>query len=92
MIVGSVVRVAGSGWNPKFGVMAAILAFFGCAFGNYLCIVAIISKTENLGYMEVIHTLGLAGTFGVMTTSFGIMDLLFYGIAISSAYRLGFRE
>jgi len=92
MIVGVAVRVAGSGWDSKFGVMAAILALFGCAFGNYLCVIAVISRSEDLGYMEVIQALGLTGTFGVMTASFGMMDILFYGIAISSAYRLGFRE
>lgn len=93
MIVGLAVRYGGNGWESKFGILAAVLAFVGCVLGNYLSVISVIVRSEEgLAYLEVIFALGLEGALAVMKESFGIMDVLFYGIAVSSAYRMGYRE
>ncbi len=93
MVVGIAVRYGGNGWESKFGVMAAVLAFAGCVVGNYLSIVAMIAQTEEgVGYVEVMLGLGFEGAWVMMVEFFDIMDILFYGIAVSSAYRMGFQE
>lgn len=92
MIVGAAVRFGGNSWDSKFGVMAAVLALGGCVLGNYLTVIMIVSQMEEgMAYLDVVLALGLGGSAGAMIASFGIMDILFYVIAVSAAYRMGFR-
>ena len=93
MLVGVAVRYGGSGWDSKFGVMAAILAFAGCVLGNYLSIIAVIVRSEEgLSYLQVILGLEFSGALDMMIDFFGVMDILFYFIAVTTAYRMGYRD
>ncbi len=91
-LVGLVVRVAGKGISPPFGVVGAVCSLLGCALGNLLAVVAIVADSEGVPFGSVLGQLSSDVIAELMVATFNPMDLLFYGIAIYEGYRLSFRQ
>lgn len=91
-LVGFSVRYIGAGIDPIFGVIGAILALFGCVFGNLLSQLAFAAQQESVGYFEVFGFLNFDVIREVYVTSFSPMDLVFYAIAAYEGYRFAFRD
>ncbi|MEE9144513.1 MAG: hypothetical protein V3U06_07075 [Candidatus Binatia bacterium] len=91
-LVGIAMRSVGKGIDNVFGVVGAILALFGCALGNLLSVCYLVSVAEKMEYFEVLSRLNPEIIVELMTATFSLMDLLFYGIAVYEGYRLSFRQ
>jgi hypothetical protein len=74
-----------------FGIIGDALAFLGCILGNFLSLVGFISKQENLSLISTLGALDYAKVPNLMVSTFSVMDLLFYGIAVYEGYRFSFR-
>ena len=90
--VGYSIRYFGKGINNIFGVIGGILSFFGCILGNILSICAFISIEESISFWYVLSKLDLSITLGILISTFNVMDLLFYSIAIYEGYKFSFRK
>jgi hypothetical protein len=91
-LVGLGVQLLGKGLSSSFGVAAAVLAGVGCLLGNFLVIIGFVSQEFGLTYGEIFAELDGATMVELMTATFQPMDLLFYGLAIYTGYRGGFRK
>lgn len=91
-LVGYVVRRVGRGIDMSFGIVGAVLALAGCAFGNYFTACALISEYENVGLVEVLLAVDLNMAIEIMIETFSVMDLLFYGLATYYGYKNSFHQ
>lgn len=90
-LVGYAVRYAGKGLDKQFGIAGGALALFGCLLGNFLSIIGFVAQSEDLGYFETLSLIDYGMVPQLMVETFGVMDLLFYGLAIYEGYRFSFR-
>lgn len=91
-LVGFSVRIFGKGISKQFGYAGAICALLGCVVGNFLTIVAFIAMQESMGYLEVLLALDYALVPELMVSTFSVMDILFYGIAVYEGYKFSFKK
>ena len=91
-LVGFLVRAAGKGLDPIFGVTGAVLALFGCALGNLLAVCGMISLQESISIFQILSRLNFSAVKELMAATFSPIDLLFYGIAVYEGYKLSFRQ
>lgn len=89
--VGYAVRRFGKGIDPIFGMMGAALSLFSCVLGNFLSIIGFVAHTEGLDYVETLLLIDYSFVPALMTESFSLIDLLFYGIALYQGYKFSFR-
>src|ERR1041385_8332079 len=92
LIVGVGVRIFGAGVDKYFGVVAAVLALFGCALGNVLSQLAFAADQQSMGYWEALGYMNVDLIIALLTDGFNPMDVLFYGLAVSAAYRISIRK
>jgi hypothetical protein len=90
-IVGFAVRL-GNGIDKIFGILGAVLSLFGCVLGNVLSLIGFVSKQEHLSLADTIAGLDYGKLPQMLTATFSLMDLLFYGIAVYEGYRFSFRR
>ncbi len=90
--VGYAVRYAGKGLDNSFGIAGGALALLGCVLGNFFSIVGFISEAEGLGYFDTLSRINFGMVPQLMTETFSVMDLLFYGIAVYEGYKFSFRQ
>ncbi len=90
--VGYSMRYFGKGIDQVFGITGAALAVISCVIGNFLSIIGFLANQEGLGYFETLLLFDYAYFVPVMTESFGLMDLAFYGFAGYEGYKFAFRE
>jgi hypothetical protein len=86
-LVGWAVRMAGKGTHRAFGIMGALLALSGCAFGNLLTILVLAAQQFGVSLLAVVTRVTPDVVVNLMQLTFRPMDLLFYGIAIYEGYR-----
>lgn len=91
-LVGYAVRISGKGISKIYGVVGAVLSLLGCLAGNLFSVCAILSKQEGIPFFDILTRLNPQIIMDLMTATFGIIDLLFYGIAIYEGYRFSFRR
>ncbi len=91
-LVAFFIRLAGKGLSIKFQLLGALLSFVGCAGGNFLTICYYIAQNEGLGFFEVFPLLDYSAMPEIMASTFSVMDIVFYGIAIYEGYRLSLRQ
>jgi hypothetical protein len=91
-IVGYGIRTLGKSVDQIFGIVGAVISLAGCILGNFLSIVGFVANVEGLGYMETLFVFDYSFLPDVMMESFSPVDILFYGIAIVTGYRLSFRK
>lgn len=86
-LVGIAVRMAGKGSSAVFGCVGALLSLFGCVLGNFLAI-CIAATTNEFGLLDILSTLTPEVVVDAMAESFHPIDLVFYGLALYTGYRL----
>lgn len=91
-LVGFAVRTFGKGIDRSYGVVGAAWSLAGCAAGNLLAVVGLISNQQNIPVIEILKKLNPEIAANLMRATFSPMDLLFYGIAVYEGYRFSFRE
>lgn len=91
-LVGFAVRFAGKGISPVFGAVSAVMALVGCAVGNLMTFTYFIAMSEGLSFMDVATQLDFAIAFEILTSTFEVMDVLFYGLAAYFGYKYAFRQ
>ena len=89
--VGISMRYVGKGIEQIFGITGGIIALFSCLLGNFLSIIGYIANYENLGYFETINLFDYSELIPIMSSTFSLMDLVFYGIAAYEGYKFSFR-
>ena len=89
--VGLVVRKFGNGIDPIFGFWGAGISLFSVLFGNFLSIIGFIANSEGLGYLETLTRFDYSFLPALMSETFSIIDLVFYGIALYEGYKFSFR-
>jgi drug/metabolite transporter (DMT)-like permease len=91
-LVGFAVRAAGKGIDPVFGVVGAALALLGCVLGNLVMVLYFLANKEQMPLLELLSRLDLKLVQRVMTATFDVMDMVFYGIAMYCGYKYAFRQ
>ncbi len=92
MLVGYVVRTFGKGVDKPFGFIGGVLTLAGCALGDLLTACALVARQYDVSILKILGGLDLEMAGELMTTYFGPMDLLFYGLAVWEGYKLSFRK
>jgi hypothetical protein len=90
-LVGYAVRTFGKGVDKSFAVVGAVWSFGGCAVGNLLSVIGVISTRQDIPFFDILEKLNLEIVASLMQATFSPMDLLFYGIAVYEGYRFSFR-
>ena len=90
-LVGFAVRL-GHGRTPAFGLIGAVLALAGCLLGNFLSMVGFVTKSENLDYLKTLSAIDYAKVPDLMRSTFDVMDLVFYAIAVYEGYRFSIKQ
>lgn len=91
-LVGLTMRAAGKGIDPYFGYVGGALALIGCLLGNFFTACWMLADFQAVSVFSVLGEMTPAAAFDLMSVTFGIMDLFFYGIAVYQGYKLSFRR
>ncbi len=91
-MVGLGMRYFGKGVDQIYGITAAGIALLSCVLGNFLSIYFWAADFMNVGYQSVFNILGYNHGLKYMAENFHFMDVIFYGLAVYTGYRLSFRN
>jgi hypothetical protein len=92
IIVGAAVRFGGRGANFIFGVIAALFALGGTVLGNFFAVAEFVSQFRGLTFFEMFSPDEIPFVINGFTRNFEIIDLLFYGLAVYTAFNAASRE
>ncbi len=92
VLVGFSIRLAGKGIDQTFGIAGAALALIGCVVGNVLTMTYFIAANEGMSFMDILVQLDFAITYELLASTFEIIDVLFYGMAVYFGYKYAFRQ
>lgn len=87
-LVGFAVRL-GHGTTKVFGVLGGTLALLGCLLGNFLSWIGFLARNQEVSVFSVLSATDMS-LLSAMIEAFGVMDLVFYGIAVYEGYRFSF--
>jgi hypothetical protein len=90
--VGLTIRKFGNGIDTIFGYWGAGISLFSVLLGNFLSITGLIANSEGLEYIETLILFDYSYLPQVMGTTFGLTDLVLYGIAMFEGYKFCFRK
>jgi len=91
-LVGIAIRAMGRGIDQVFGVVGAVMALVGCVLGNVFTIVWYISAQTGSSLLSVLTQLDMELVIDLITETFQVMDILFYGLALYFGYKYAFRQ
>jgi hypothetical protein len=91
-LVGIAVRAGGKGIDQVFGVVGAVLSLIGCVLGNLFTVAWFVSQEFGVPASEVLSGLDPESAIELLSATFEVMDLLFYGLAVYFGYRYAFRQ
>jgi len=91
-LVGIAMRTMGKGIDQVFGAVGATLALFSCVLGNVFTIAWYISAQTGSSLLGVLTELDMELTIDLITETFQVMDILFYGLALYFGYKYSFRQ
>lgn len=90
-LVGYAMRFFGKGMDQIFGIVSAIFALAGCVLGNLLAACSLLALKQGTPLLEELTRLDLEQAIALLTQSFHPLDIVFYGMAIYTAYQQAFR-
>ncbi len=91
-LVGIAVRAGGKGIDQVFGFVGAVLSLVGCLLGNLFTVAWFMSQEFGVPIGDVLSGLDPESALELIASTFQVMDLLFYGLAIYFGYRYSFRQ
>jgi drug/metabolite transporter (DMT)-like permease len=91
-LAGSAMRFFSGGRERIEGIVAGIVAFFGCVLGNLLATVMTFAQHEHMSpATTAVVALGVLANpslaYRLSAETFNVMDVVFYAIAIYAGYR-----
>ncbi|GBF31769.1 hypothetical protein MnTg04_01735 [bacterium MnTg04] len=92
VLVGFSVRFAGKGVDQTFGFAGATLSLIGCVVGNILTITYFVAVNKGMAFMDILVQLNPGIIYEMLTSTFEIIDVLFYGLAGYFGYKYAFRQ
>ena len=92
VLVGFSMRFAGKGIDQTFGIAGATLSLIGCVVGNILTITYFVAVNRDMSFMDIIVQLNPGIIYEMLTSTFEIIDVLFYGMAVYFGYKFAFRQ
>lgn len=91
-LVGVAVRWQGRGFEVRYAVLGAALAFAGVFAGNFLTILGLLCKRDHAPFFEALQNFPFAELPAFMRATFEPMDVLFYALAIWCGWKYSRRE
>ena len=91
-LVGIAMRTMGKGIDQVFGVVGAVMALVGCALGNVFTIAWYLSAQTGSSLLSVLTQLDMELVINLITETFQVIDILFYGLALYFGYKYAFRQ
>lgn len=92
VLVGYSMRFAGKGIDQTFGIAGAALSLIGCVVGNILTITYFVAVNRDMSFMDIFVQLNPGIIYEMLTSTFEIIDVLFYGMAVYFGYKFAFRQ
>ncbi len=89
--VGITLRKFGNGIDKVFGIWGAAISLFSVLLGNFLSIIGFLANSVEFGYLETLIRFDYTFLPEIMSETFSVMDVFFYGIAVYEGYRFSFR-
>jgi hypothetical protein len=86
-LTGVGVKLLGRGVDRSFQMAGAVLALAGCLAGNLMVVVIFGSLETGLSVSTILAGLTAPIIIDLYAATFNVMDLLFYGLAITIGYR-----
>lgn len=91
-LTGIAVRAGGKGIDQVFGIVGGAMSLVGCVLGNLFTVAWYVSQEFGVPVSEVLSGLDPESAIELMSATFEVMDLLFYGLAVYFGYRYAFRQ
>lgn len=91
-LVDFAVRIFGRGITRPFAVAGCLLALVGCLLGNLLSRCGFIATETSVPLFDILARLNPEVAVRLVTATFDLMDLLFYGIALYAGYQYSMRR
>ncbi len=92
LLVGFAVRHTGKGIDQAFGIVGGVMSLVGCVVGNVFTITYYVATNQEMAFMDILSQLNYAIIAEMLTATFEVMDVLFYGLAIYFGYKYAFRQ
>ncbi len=92
LLVGFAVRHTGKGIDQSFGIVAGAMSLFGCVLGNILTISYFVAANQEIAFLDFLAHLNFAIIVEMLTATFDVTDVLFYGLAVYFGYKYAFRQ
>jgi len=86
-LAGFGVRTLGKGVDARFQYAGAALALAGCLAGNLMVVITFGSLETGISITTILSRLTPAVIVELYRATFNVMDLLFYGLAITIGYK-----
>jgi hypothetical protein len=90
-LAGIGVKLLGKGVDAKFQYAGAALALAGCMAGNLMVVIIFGSLETGISITTILSRLTPAVVVDLYKATFNVMDLLFYGLAITIGYKYSLR-
>jgi hypothetical protein len=86
-LAGLGVKLLGKGVDAKFQYAGAAMALAGCLAGNLMAVIISGSLETGISITTILSRLTPAVIVDLYKVTFNVMDVLFYGLAISIGYK-----
>jgi hypothetical protein len=91
-MVGVAVRRYGRGLGSRFGLLSAAFALLGCLLGDLEAAYLLAAQPFGLSGEEVLSLVRFEVMRDLLVSTFGVLDAVFYGVAVVLGYNLSFRR
>ena len=81
---------AGKGDSTTWGVVAAVIATLSILLGKTLAVIIVVAEYYGITLFEMMQVLDYGQLMGFMVDTFELFDLVFYAIALQTAYKRSF--
>ncbi len=81
---------AGKGDSAIWGVVAAVIATLSILIGKMLAIIILVAEYYGITFFEMMQVLDFGQLMRFMVNTFELFDLVFYAIALQTAYKRSF--
>ena len=92
LLVGSSIKVLGKGKSINFGILGALLSMFSCFLGNLIYVYAYYAKIFIMSFFDVVKVLGFSGGIDLVIDISGIVDILFYILALYIGFKSSVKD
>ena len=91
-LVGITVRWQGRGFERRYAILGATLAFLSVFIGKYFTLIGLDCQESGRSFGETLTTIPVDVVLGAMRKNFDPLDLLFYGLALWCGWKYSRRE